>query len=231
MCKSQCESELEYRNISGTRGCGQTCMVALDIGDYCTANVYADADQEFVVATDGSGFSMSLLDTGDRPLAAAYSRSGNNQHINQSNTNQEIDRYASSGYPTLLASPHMDSTTGRFTAAEAGVYLVSATIRVDRADVGYFVSSQTLCQRVHLNSTICLPLPFIQLPRALRLADRPGCNQRRRQHIQRPECDRGQHGRELRVRVAGGRPQPGRARLPLRVLQCTRRRSALAQYY
>ena len=46
--------------------------------------------------------------------------------------------YTTDGYKGLFAHSSFDGSSGRFTAPSDGIYVASANIRVDNADVGWF---------------------------------------------------------------------------------------------
>jgi hypothetical protein len=111
------------------------CLMHLDVGDFTQAEVKANSDRDYQVATESSGFSMSMLKT-RLAFASTHSRamtlSKQHGHI------KEIQYYSTSAVPTLLAHRAFDHRAGRFRPRSAGVYLATATFRLDRADKGYF---------------------------------------------------------------------------------------------
>jgi hypothetical protein len=111
------------------------CIMRLAVNDYVTASVYADSDQDFTISSESSGFSMALITTAD---SFAASRSTTMTFVNHSNSMQQVDGWSTTRAPTLFANHAFDPSHGVFSVTSAGVYLVSAMLRLDGADDGYF---------------------------------------------------------------------------------------------
>ena len=119
-----------------------SCMVHLNVGDYTSLNVFGNSDHHYIVAGEGCGFSMAMMDT---HLSFAAAHRGTQHMINGSsplgpgfNEVSYSTTYTTTSYPTLWSTRTLDKQTGRFSAAIAGVYITSATVRLDHADDGYF---------------------------------------------------------------------------------------------
>ena len=107
----------------------------LQANDYLSVWVYSNQDDSYLIQANSGGFSVCVMDA-----AVAFSAARNANIRVQANGWTEMTGgvYTTAGYKGLFSHSSFDESTGRFTAPSAGIYLVSANIRLDNADTGWF---------------------------------------------------------------------------------------------
>ena len=94
------------------------------------------AQSTFTVQSNSAGFSACILDT----AVAFSSTKGGSQPVTKTGWTEVTgsSSYSTEGYKGLFGHQAFNSRTGRFTAPSDGVYLVSAILRLDGANKGWF---------------------------------------------------------------------------------------------